>query len=64
MQDTMAHFWICDVNGEACASSNEEMLGNDIQEGTGFINGKFTLLYKEISFANHYQKSKFHQSSI
>jgi hypothetical protein len=54
MQDTVAHLWIRDVNGEACVSSNEEMLGNDIQEGIGFINAKFTLLYKEIPFSNHY----------
>jgi hypothetical protein len=46
--NTVVHFWIRDVNGEACAPSNEEMLGNDIQEGIGFINGKFPLLYKEI----------------
>jgi len=28
----VAHFWIRVVNEEACAPSNEEMLGNDIQE--------------------------------
>ncbi len=32
------YFWIRDVNGEACAPSNDKMLGNDIQEGIGFIN--------------------------
>lgn len=52
------YFWIRDVNGEACAPSNDKMLGNDIQEGIGFINWKFPLLYKKISFANQLSKVK------
>jgi hypothetical protein len=58
VKQILAHFWIRDVNGEACAPSHEEMLGNDIQEGIGFINGKFPLLYNEISFANQLSKVK------
>jgi hypothetical protein len=62
MQDMVAHFWICDANGEASAPFNENVVRNDVQEGIGFINGKFPLLYKEISFGN--QPSKFKFSSI
>ncbi len=58
----VAHFWICDANGEASTPFNEEMVRNDGQEGISFINRKFPLLYKEISFGN--QPSKVKISSI
>jgi hypothetical protein len=64
MQDMVAHFWICDANGEASTPFNEKMVRNDGQERIGFINHKFLLLYKEISIGNQSSKVKFHQSSI